>query len=90
VRLNFRTPLHGNQDSRHALQNRGLAGIALGVLLVVFEKVFQLQLTTPGQAAAYSVIRSLIIATFGIAGIGVLVWLIRGASVAERHKHPHR
>ena len=57
----------------------GLGGIALGVVLLIFRGVLEKQFLPqaglePGQA--FAVILSLMILTFGIAGIGVIAWLI--------------
>jgi hypothetical protein len=57
----------------------GLAGIALGVFLLIFQGVLQKQFLNPAgleSAQAFAVILSLMILTFGIAGIGVIAWLI--------------
>jgi hypothetical protein len=57
----------------------GLGGIALGVFLLIFQGVLQKQFLPQaglGSAQAFAVILSLMILTFGIAGIGVFAWLI--------------
>jgi hypothetical protein len=57
----------------------GLGGIALGVLLLVFQGVLQKQfLPQAGLTSdqAFAIILSLLILTFGISGIGVIAWLI--------------
>lgn len=57
----------------------GLGGIALGVLLLIFQGVLQKQfLPQAGLSSdqAYAIILSLLILTFGIAGIGVFSWLV--------------
>jgi hypothetical protein len=57
----------------------GLAGVALGIFLLLFEGVLKKDFLpkaglTSGQA--YHVILALMILTFGIAAIGVLAWLM--------------
>jgi hypothetical protein len=57
----------------------GLAGIFLGIFLLLFQGVLQKQFLPQaglGATQAFAVILSLMILTFGIAGIGVLAWLI--------------
>jgi hypothetical protein len=57
----------------------GLGGIALGVFLLLFQGVLQKQFLPQaglGSAQAFAVILSLMILTFGVAGIGVIAWLI--------------
>jgi hypothetical protein len=57
----------------------GLAGIALGVVLLIFQGVLQKQFLPQaglGSAQAFAVILSLMILTFGIGGIGVIAWLV--------------
>lgn len=57
----------------------GLGGIALGVFLLVFQSVLQKQFLPQAgltSAQAFAVILSLMILTFGIAGIGVIAWLV--------------
>src|SRR5712691_11562162 len=57
----------------------GLGGIALGVFLLIFQGVLQKQFLPQaglGSAQAFAVILALMILTFGIAGIGVLAWLV--------------
>jgi hypothetical protein len=57
----------------------GLAGIALGVVLLVFREVLQKQFLPQaglGSEQAFAVILSLMILTFGIAGIGVIAWVL--------------
>lgn len=57
----------------------GLGGIALGVLLLIFQGVLQKQfLPQAGLTSdqAFAIILSLLILTFGISGIGVIAWLI--------------
>ncbi len=68
----------------------GLAGIALGVFLLIFRGVLEKQFLpqaglTSGQA--FAVILSLMILTFGIAAIGVITWLI-GRTVGPRAPVP--
>jgi hypothetical protein len=60
----------------------GLAGIALGVVLLVFQGMLQKQFLPQAgldSAEAFAIILSLMILTFGIGGIGVLAWLISGS-----------
>jgi hypothetical protein len=57
----------------------GLGGIALGVFLLIFQGVLKEQFLPQaglGQSQAFAVILSLMILTFGVAGIGVIAWLI--------------
>jgi uncharacterized membrane protein (DUF485 family) len=57
----------------------GLGGIALGVFLLLFQGVLRTQFLPQaglGSAQAFAVILSLMILTFGVAGIGVIAWLI--------------
>ncbi len=57
----------------------GLGGIALGVLLLVFQGVLKTHFLPDAglnSAQAFATIFSLVILTFGIAGIGVIAWLI--------------
>jgi hypothetical protein len=57
----------------------GLGGIALGIFLLVFQGVLQKQFLPQaglGSAEAFAVILSLMILTFGIAGIGLIAWLV--------------
>jgi hypothetical protein len=57
----------------------GLGGIALGVFLLVFRGVLEKQfLPQAGLMAeqAFAIILSMMILTFGIAGIGVIAWLV--------------
>jgi hypothetical protein len=57
----------------------GTAGIALGVFLLIFQSVLQKDfLPKAGLTSeqAFSVILSLMVLTFGIAGVGIIAWLI--------------
>jgi hypothetical protein len=57
----------------------GLGGIALGVFLLIFQGVLQKQFLPQAgltSAQAFAIILSLMILTFGIAGIGVMAWLV--------------
>jgi hypothetical protein len=57
----------------------GLGGIALGVVLLIFQGVLKTQFLPQaglGSDQAYAVILSLMILTFGIAGIGVIAWIV--------------
>jgi hypothetical protein len=57
----------------------GLAGIAFGVVLLIFQGVLQQKfLPSAGldSAQAYAVIMALMVLTFGIAGVGVVAWLV--------------
>src|SRR5262245_60014668 len=57
----------------------GLGGIALGVFLLVFQGVLQKQFLPQAglsPAQAFAIILSLMILTFGIAGIGMIAWLV--------------
>jgi len=57
----------------------GLAGIALGVVLLLFQGVLQ-QKFLPGtgldSVQAYHVLMALMVLTFGVAGGGIVAWLI--------------
>src|ERR1700734_663392 len=55
----------------------GLAGIALGIYVVVFRQALSIQLLPFGVTStqAVAIILASMIFTFGIAGIGVLAWL---------------
>ena len=68
----------------------GLGGIALGVFLIIFQGVLQKQFLPQaglGPAQAFAVILSLMILTFGIAGIGVIAWLV-GRTVGPKVSVP--
>jgi hypothetical protein len=54
----------------------GLAGIALGVFLLLFQGVIEKNIfpRLPPKEA-FGIIFALMIFTFGIAGIGVIAWL---------------
>ena len=57
----------------------GLGGIALGVVLLIFRGVLEKQFLPQAgleSGQAYAVIMAMMILTFGIAGIGVIAWLI--------------
>ena len=57
----------------------GVGGIALGVFLLIYKGVLQQQLLPLaglGSAQGFAIILSLMIMTFGIAGIGLIAWLI--------------
>jgi hypothetical protein len=57
----------------------GLGGIALGIFLLIFQGVLQKQFLPQaglGAAQAFATILSLMIFTFGIAGIGIIAWLL--------------
>jgi hypothetical protein len=57
----------------------GVGGIALGVFLLIYKGVLQQQilpLAGLGSAQGFAIILSLMIMTFGIAGIGLIAWLI--------------
>jgi hypothetical protein len=57
----------------------GIGGIAVGVVLLVFQGVLQKQFLPQaglGSEQAFAVILSLMILTFGIGGIGVIAWLV--------------
>jgi hypothetical protein len=68
----------------------GLGGMALGVFLLLFQGVLKTQFlpqTGLSSAQAFAVIIALMIFTFGIAGIGVLAWLI-SHSINPRKQMP--
>jgi hypothetical protein len=57
----------------------GVGGIALGVFLLIFRGVLEKQFLPQAglqSEQAFAVILSLMILTFGIAGIGLIAWLI--------------
>jgi hypothetical protein len=62
----------------------GLGGIALGVLLLLFQGVLKTEFLPRaglGSEQAFAIIMSLMILTFGIAGVGLISWLLsRGVS----------
>jgi hypothetical protein len=63
----------------------GLGGIALGVLLLLFQGVLQKEFLPKAgleSGQAFAVILSLMIMTFGIAGIGVIGWLVSRAAAS--------
>lgn len=68
----------------------GVGGIALGAFLLIFQGVLQKQFLPQaglGSAQAFAVILSLMILTFGIAGIGVMAWLL-GRTVGPKTPVP--
>lgn len=61
----------------------GLGGIALGVFLLLFRGVLEKDFLPKAglePAQAYAIILSLMIFTFGIAGLGLIAWLISRAT----------
>ena len=57
----------------------GLGGIALGVFLLLFRGVLEKEFLPKaglGSEHAFAIILALMILTFGIAGIGVIAWLL--------------
>src|SRR5579864_220650 len=57
----------------------GVAGIAFGFILLIFQGVLQKQFLPQaglGQNQAFAIIFALLILSFGIAGIGIVGWLI--------------
>src|ERR1041385_1016199 len=68
----------------------GLGGIALGVLLLIFQGVLQKQfLPQAGLSSdqAFAIILSLLILTFGISGIGIFGWLV-GRTIGPKAPMP--
>ena len=68
----------------------GLGGIALGVFLLIFQGVLQKQFLPQAglaSAQAFAIILSLMILTFGVAGIGVIAWLV-GRTVGPKVSVP--
>jgi hypothetical protein len=65
----------------------GIGGIALGIFVLLFQGVLQ-QKFLPGAglgpSQAFAVIMSLMLLTFGIAGIGIFAWLISLTTSPER------
>jgi hypothetical protein len=64
----------------------GLGGIALGVFLLLFQGVLEKQFLPEaglGSSQAFTIILALMILTFGIAGIGIIAWLISRAISPE-------
>ena len=61
----------------------GIGGIALGVIPLLFQSVLKTKfLPAAGLSSphAFAIILSLLVLTFGIAGIGIIAWLIGGNS----------
>jgi hypothetical protein len=57
----------------------GLGGIAFGVFLILFQGVLQTKFLPQaglGSTQAFAVILTLMIMTFGLAGVGVVAWLV--------------
>src|SRR5215216_4150665 len=68
----------------------GLGGIALGVFLLISQGVLQKQFLPQaglGPEQAFAIILSLMLLTFGIAGVGVVAWLI-GRTVGPKAPVP--
>jgi multidrug efflux pump subunit AcrA (membrane-fusion protein) len=53
----------------------GIGGIALGVLLLVFQDVLKQSIGLPPDRA-FAIVFALLIMTFGISGIGIIAWLV--------------
>ena len=69
----------------------GLGGIAFGVLLLLYRGVLEKQFLPQaglGSGQAFAIILCLLILTFGIAGIGVIAWLI-GRTTGPRAPVPN-
>jgi hypothetical protein len=57
----------------------GIGGLALGVFLLIFQGVLKQNLLFAAglsQSQAYYIVAALLLLTFGIAGIGIVAWLI--------------
>ena len=57
----------------------GIGGIAVGVLLLVFQGVLKKEFLPQaglGPEQAFAIMLALMILTFGVAGIGVIAWLV--------------
>jgi hypothetical protein len=70
----------------------GLAGIAFGVLLLIFQGVLQQKfLPSAGldSVQAYSVIMALMVLTFGIASVGVVAWLVVSSLLPQTPLPPY-
>ena len=68
----------------------GIGGIALGIFLLLFRGVLEKQFLPQaglGSAQGFAVIISLMLLTFGLAGIGVIAWLI-GRTTTSRAPIP--
>ncbi|HEX3860506.1 MAG TPA: hypothetical protein VHY35_02310 [Stellaceae bacterium] len=68
----------------------GLAGLALGLLVFVTQGIVQLSLRSLiniGPAESYALLRSFVILSVGITGIGVVTWLM-SLSAAPRERMP--
>jgi hypothetical protein len=68
----------------------GLGGIALGVFLLIFQGVLQKQFLPQAgltSAQAFAILLSLMILTFGVAGIGLMAWLV-GRTVGPKAPVP--
>jgi glucan phosphoethanolaminetransferase (alkaline phosphatase superfamily) len=61
----------------------GLAGIAFGVFLLLFQGVIA-NIFSLSQDQAFRTVVALMIFTFGIAGIGVIAWLVGKTVEPER------
>jgi hypothetical protein len=70
----------------------GLAGIAFGVFLLLFQGVLQ-QKFLPGtgldSAQAFAVVMALMVLTFGLSGVGIVAWLIFSLHPAKAPVPPY-
>jgi hypothetical protein len=70
----------------------GLAGIAFGVFLLLFQGVLQqkfLPSTGLDSAQAFAVVMALMVLTFGLSGVGIVAWLIFGLHPAKAPVPPY-
>jgi len=67
----------------------GLAGLVVGVLLVLFSQVIQRNIfSSMSPDHSFRIVLALMILTFGIAGIGIIAWLIGKAVDPQRAVPP--
>ncbi len=60
----------------------GLGGIVVGVLFLIFRSVLEKKFLDVGLAPgqAFAVVMSILIFTFGMAGVGIIAWLVSRAT----------
>ena len=65
----------------------GLAGIALGIVLVLYRDIIASDLlsSTLCQTQSYNVLLSIIVFVFGIAAVGIVAWVISLSKPADSH-----
>jgi hypothetical protein len=64
----------------------GIGGVALGIFLLIFQGVLKQNLFSSGlsQDGVFYVIAALLLLTFGLAGIGLVAWLISTSNPGAR------